>query len=115
MSQQCSHNPTQEEEEYGRAHHMIEELEGGGINAQLIKRLKENGFHTVEAVSLISEQRCRCFWRDGPALTSFGVWRAICSSPRLPLSLSHTGGLHYQEDTDCHQGSLRHEGREAAG
>ena len=39
-----------QEEDYGRQHHMVEELESVGVNASVVKRLKENGFHTVESV-----------------------------------------------------------------
>lgn len=40
-----------EDEEYGRQHHLVEELEACGVNASVVKRLKENGFHTVESVA----------------------------------------------------------------
>ena len=41
------------QEDYGRQHHLVEELETCGVNASVVKRLKENGFHTVESVCVV--------------------------------------------------------------
>jgi DNA repair protein RAD51 len=44
----------EEEEQSGPL--LIDKLEGGGINNQDIKKLKENGFQTVESIAFATKK-----------------------------------------------------------
>jgi len=47
---------TVDEEEEQSGPILIEKLEGGGINNQDLKKLKENGFQTVESIAFATKK-----------------------------------------------------------